>query len=157
MKTTIIDNDMLLVAVQVDQIIIKSHHTQCLDSSQWSSNYKLTSLIIRLLQLCFNLVNWMINSHPLQIWIFLCMHMSTAFCPRTSLPQSINRFKSQTQPHSAFGTWDPRVGNAMQKCLITAAFQIKWRRCIIHLWRIPRERGPAGKQEVWDDFCLPAT
>ncbi len=44
--------------------------------------------------------------------------------------------------------------NTVQKCLNYAAFQIKWRRCIIHLWRIPCERGPAGKQEVSEGFSL---
>lgn len=74
--------------------------------------------------------------------------MSPAFCPYASLPQSIN---SSTFNHTVLTAHEsPEWGNTVQKCLITAAFQIKWRRCIIHLWRIPGEWGSAGKTgSVW--------
>lgn len=65
-------------------------------------------------------------------------------------PQSINSFKFN---HAVLKAREsPDWGNTVQKCLITAAFQIKWRRCIIQLWRIPCEWGPAGKQEVCEVF-----
>lgn len=81
--------------------------------------------------------------------------MCLTFCPYGGLPQSINSFKFN---HTVLMAREsPEWGNTVQKGLITAAFQIKWRRCIIHLWRIPCECGSAGKQEVSEVFSLPAT
>ena len=50
-------------------------------------------------------------------------------------PQSFNSF---TFNHTLLVAREsPERRHTVQKCLITAAFQIKRRRCIIHLWRIP--------------------
>lgn len=87
-------------------------------------------------------VNKWVNLHSLKIWIV------SEFLPlRLFLPQSINGFIFH---HTALMARESTGwGSTVQKCLIMAAFQIKWRRCIIHLWRIPCEWGPAGKQEVF--------